>query len=418
MHRALKRTRLTLYRKFDQIRSPGHLFNLQVQLAKHIIKSEMAIKAGGDKDTWGYHLDRLYGIGDALAWRVISRFTIRQLGHYESVRTSLIGQEGDYLETMAKFRHSAKRSVFIFADLTRCITIGDVIEVYDQEDIRIIELKTTMPDIPTAAQLLKGRTGRQFSKTFWLTKFLATGFETLYQREKPTKIIELAAEPRYHHDLLEPLIRDCLEKGASFQLAEPGLFFIANYVDDGFTEWLKDKIVPLAFGQPILAGTGRLIEEDRETAYHQPFLTQALPLELRVPVQEVDINIIGFLDVNYLREKFAQRGLALSYKKEEVLIVHQGKEFKIHERFIHDILINFQTVGSVAEFIAEMFAQPFMDQTELSAEEAGQQAKRPKDLRAFQTMLEEKYVTVQFSGKKIIAAYTMKGEKIDLDKLR
>lgn len=417
MHHALKKTRLALYRRFDQISSPAHFFQLQVRLAKQIIKTETAIQNGGDKNALGYHLDRLYGIGDALAWSVISRFTIRQLGYYESVRTSLIGQKANYLETLEKFRYTAKRQIFVFVDLTRCVTIGDVIEVYGAEEIRIIELKTTAPTIPAAAELLVGRTGRQFSKNFWLTRFLATGFETLYGGTKPTRTIELKAEPLYHHQLLEPLIRDCLEKRASFQLAEPGLFYIASYVDDALPSWLKEKILALNFQESVLAGTGRLIEEDRETAYHEPFLTQALPLELRIPVQEVDINITGILDVNYMQQEFSKRGLKLSYKKEALHIENLGKLFKLHDRFLNDILINFQTVGSLADFIAELFAQPLITQKELTPEETEQTAKRPKDLQSFKKMLEEEYVTVHFSGKKIIAAYTMKGEMIDLKKL-
>ncbi|TFF37708.1 hypothetical protein [Mucilaginibacter psychrotolerans] len=166
MEKALKRKRITLYRRFDNVASPPHLFNLQVRLAKRIIEAELQIRLGGNKDTWGYHLDRLYALGDAMVWALLSQFTIRQLGRYESVRTSLIGQEGDYLQTMARYRSRAQTSIYLFADLTRCITIGDIIEVVGDDEIRIIEIKTSIPERPTAEQMLSGRNGRQFSKLF------------------------------------------------------------------------------------------------------------------------------------------------------------------------------------------------------------------------------------------------------------
>jgi hypothetical protein len=415
---SLKLTRLTLYRRFDKIGSPVDFFNLQLRLAKLIINAENEIDLGGDKDEWGFHLDRLYAIGDALAWSVLSQFTIRQLGQYESVRTSLTGQAGDYLHTIGGYRNRAKQNIFIFADLTRCITIGDVIQVNGPEDIHVIEIKATVPKKPTAEKLLSGRTGRQFSKTFWLTKFLATGFETLYRGVKPTRTIEVSVEPAYHYALLEQLIADCLKTGTAFQLAEPGLYYIAQDVDKELATWVQAEIVAANFEYPILAGTGRLIEEERETAYHMPFLNLPLPLNLKIPVQEVDIQILGFLDVAYLKQIFFERGLVLTFKKDEFGIKWDGKNYSFNIRFINDILINFHTVATIADYLAEIFSLPFIKQTELSREEQRQTDMRPKDLQAFQAMLEKNYVTVQFSGKRMFSAHTMKGDEIDLKKLK
>ncbi|TFF37709.1 hypothetical protein [Mucilaginibacter psychrotolerans] len=224
--------------------------------------------------------------------------------------------------------------------------------------------------------------------------------------------------PAYHYDLLEPLIRDCLANGAGFRLAELGLFYIAQAVDDDLPNWLKEKIVPLNFEMPILAGTGRLVEQDRETTFHRPFLNVPLPLELRIPVQESDIQILGFLDVGYVRKVLEARGLELKYKKEQFAIRQGGKDYTFNIRFINDILINFYTVASFADHIAELFNSAIVRQTKLSPEEQRQTDSRPKDRAAFQQFLEAHYVNVQFSGRNIISVHNMKGDKLDLNNLK
>ena len=125
--RQLRQKRELLYQRFDHIKSPKEVFNFQRTLADTIIESEINIARNYNRQSWHYHLDRLHALGDAVAWRCINDFTIRQLGKYEAVRTSLLDQKQGLLQLMESFRSRAKSELFVFADLTRCITIGDVI---------------------------------------------------------------------------------------------------------------------------------------------------------------------------------------------------------------------------------------------------------------------------------------------------
>lgn len=403
----LRARREKLYKEFDDISKLIDIYKLQCKLADEIIESEK----NKSKIEWQIHLDRIYSIGDAIVWGILNEFVIRQLGKYDSVKTSLVSQGDGFKKIIFNYSDKAKNNLFIFSDLTRCITIGDVIQVLSPENVRIIEHKTSFPSIPSATNLLQGRVGRQFSKAFWLSRYLLHNYGQLYQQKKLTRTIEIDFERKYHFKLIPNLLKDCLNNNTSFIIAETGLIYLAQMVDKKEN---NDIIKSLPkFNNAVLAGTARIIEEKRETIYHIPILRFPIPLKYRIMLNEVDINIIGILDLEYIKKRAQQLKYEFVTQQDGLHILKKnGKTHKFHQRFINDILINFLTVDTALKTLIKLF-EKIEEKPKLTEKEKEYLKSRPKNKKEFISFLEKKYVMVELNEEgDIVEAYNMKGEKI------
>lgn len=415
MELRLKELRHTLYVKFDEIKSHSDFYNFQVDLTHAIMESERNIMSNYYKDVYQFHLDRLYALGDALVWTVLDEFVIRQLGRYEAVRTSLINQEAIFLKLLADYKVKAETSIYIFADLTRCITIGDVVEVHGHDSIRILESKTTKP--ASISELLSGRNGRQFSKTHWLSRFLQNGFEKLYRENKPTKAIVVNVQPTYNFAIIPELIDRCLEDDTAYVQTNDGVVYIAQNLDAEENKEVICNIGRINWQQPILAGTGRLIENDTETRYHMPAMAFPIPLKYKILIHEVDININGVLDVKHIINLAEKQGYLFSFDEEDrPTLSKDGVNFKFHVRFINNVLINFWTIQSLVDTLIALFEQMILIDGKLTDEEQLYLNSRPNTLAEFKEHLQENHVQVLFDGNNnVIKAYKMNGEEINLE---
>ena len=284
----LRQIREALYQRFDKISSPSELFLLQRSIAEEIIDCEKNIaQNSNDNIIWKEHLKKLLSIGDSIVWLVLDPFTIRQLGKYESVRTSLANQEDMIVEILNRYQEKSEKSIFLIADITRCITVGDVIEVITSDRVRIIECKSSKPEVITAENLLKGRMGRQFSKAFWLQAYMETGFGKLYGHDRPSKTFEIETSSNSHIALIPGLIDKCMgnEDGVAYVQAELGLIYLAQRTDVELNDEIIMSMPKLK--KTVIASTARLIEEPKETIFHATPLVLNLPFEYRVILQEV-----------------------------------------------------------------------------------------------------------------------------------
>lgn len=414
MFAQLRNKREELYLLFDQISTPQDYYKIQIELAKNIIEAEEAIRMDKDKDDWQFHLDRIYSLGDAIAWLLINKFIIRQLSQYQSVRTSLIGQQGNFSALMESYDQEAKVSFYLFADLTRCITHGDIIKINSGDDINIIESKGQFTGNPSVTSLLSGRNGRQFSKTLWLANFLNSGFEVLYGKEKPTKTVEIDVDQQYHYHLLPELIDKCLEHGTALVKAEEGLVYLAQDLSSELHAISGPDLEKIKLRQPIVAGTARLVEKDRETGFHGPAMVFPIPLKYRILLQEVDINVYGILDVAYVSELAKAKGYNLSYNPNigSFKLEKDGVGFNYHARFTNDIVINFQSVDTAVDMLIALY-EKVKPMGRLSKEEEDHLQKRPKNKEELKTFLTENYVIAKLDENgNIIEAYNMNGESI------
>jgi len=408
----LRQKREALYQRFDNVSSPLELFSLQRSIAEDIIDCEKnIIKNNKGNHVWKEHLQKLLSIGDSIVWQVLEPFTIRQLGKYESNITSLASQEDVIVEILNRFQEKSEKTIFLIADITRCITVGDIIEVITSDQVRIIECKSSKPEVITANNILRGRLGRQFSKAFWLQNYMEIGFGQLYSHDRPTRTIEIETSKNYHIDLIPNLIDECMknENGTSYVQAESGLLYIAQRTDSE----LKDETIASLpkLKKPVVASTARLIEEPKETIFHAPPLILNIPLEYRIMLQEVDINIITILDLSCVEEICTQLGFEYSETEQGLpQMSKNGKSHIFHIRFINEILINFITVKDAVETMTTLFDRLEEQGGNLTPEEKKQMENRPQSREDFVKYLGDNYVIATTGGEgKIIKAYTMQG---------
>ncbi|MFH5181586.1 hypothetical protein ACHHV8_02525 [Paenibacillus sp. TAB 01] len=384
--------RHTLYEKFENINSKYDFWELQKELVNAIIKTEEELNKGGDeKDEWIYHLDRLYSIGDAIVWSVLESFTIRQLGKFESGKTSLLAQKEVIFEIINKFDREAKEKAFILADITRCITTGDVIEVQSSDKIHIIECKTSTPD--KIDDILRGRIGRQFSKNFWLQDYLERGFGKFFKADLITRTHEVDVSGyQDHFHLLPEIIEKCTanDPGSSAVLAEPGLVYIASRYDceDGIDpEYIKNKLWD--FKKPYIKGISSLIEEPRDTIFHKPPLAFPIPLKYKKLLNELDVIILCILDEALLKDKFLSRGYEYTSTDEGLpRLGKNGVVFEFHVRFINEIMQSFESIDKI---ITQMISLYDSTSEGLSDSEQKYIQERPKSLKDFVEYLDEYY---------------------------
>lgn len=409
----LKERRRILYESFDKIQNQRDMFLFQEQIAYEILECEKMISTNKDEsEFWKDHLQKLYSLGDALVWTVIDDFTIRQLGKFESVETALISQEDTVLNLIKDYKKTADNNIYLLSDITRCITIGDVIEVLSRGKVSIHESKSSMPDEISAENLLRGRMGRQFSKALWLLEYMKNGFGKLYKDELPTRTIEIEIEADTYFDKLTELMDDCLtsEEGFAFSQVEPGLIYIAINNSFEISEKNISKIPKMQ--NSTITSTASLIEEPRETIFHCPPMAFPIPLEYRIMLNEIDINIFGILDLEYIKKLCLELGYEYEITKDLYPVIRKGnKEHKFHIRFINDILKNFKNVKGTVKLLTSFFEELESRGSELSEEEKEYIENRPKTKNELIEYLDNKYVIASI-GKdgQIISGHTMNGK--------
>ncbi|PGW87626.1 hypothetical protein COE01_00670 [Bacillus thuringiensis] len=411
----LRARREEIYEKFDKINDSYDFFMLQKIILEEILVAERAlVSKQEDIYLWREHLDRIYAVGDALVWTVLDCFTIRQLGKYESVRTNLLSQEDVIRDIVSNYEKKAHQGLYILADLTRCLTIGDVVEIIAPDKIIIHESKSSQPEKFTATNILRGRIGRQFSKAFWLQKLLENGFEKLYNQEIPTKVIEISSPKTTHIHLIPELVEQCLhsENGFAFIQPENGLVYLAKKMETN-CELTDEELNSIPKLQSVsIASTARLIEDSRETMYHIPPLALQLPLKTRILLNEVEINILCLLSRNYIEEVSSNLGFIYQEDKDGLPQLSKGgKSRTFHVRFINDVMLNFVPLHETIRILTELFEALEETGDELTAEEKDYLEKRPKTRDEFVKYLQDNYVIAAIDDSKhIVEAYSMEGD--------
>jgi len=131
--------RASLLGELDAITSPQAAMEFQRRLAGELLSAE---PAKGPDAQWHRHLLRL--MGDALAWKVLSRHTIRELARDGQRPPSLTGQGHDFefvLEVAGQI--TADGALPVICDLTHLLGVGGIV-VATAGAISIIECKNTL----------------------------------------------------------------------------------------------------------------------------------------------------------------------------------------------------------------------------------------------------------------------------------
>lgn len=138
-----------------------------------------------------------------------------------------------------------------------------------------------------------------------------------------------------------------------------------------------------------------------------------IPLSQRILLNEVDINILGILDLNYVGDICRSKGYDFDETREHLPRLTKGSAtHTFHVRFINDMIINFVPVVEEVNTI-QLFEALEESNGKLTDEEQEYINNRPSTKEEFAEYLINNYVLArQDENGQIIEAMTMNGQNI------
>jgi len=350
---SLRRRRRRLLRRLDRIDSAKALYAFQKRLAGEIRRIEP--HAFADRTSPARrHLRLLRLFGDALAWKELHPYSIRQLAKNPGKPPALHDQKG-FPATLAIARRCAKAGLpALVADLSNCLRISDVIVCADPEHPFLIE----SGGHPHYA--LKGRKGRQLQRATAVGELLRNGYGRLPGERFTTVTQTIRAPVVRSFDHLQRAVADCLESGYGWSVAAEGDVIVVTGAGDF-------EIAPELF--PLLDRMGamgvgihlRLLE--RPQARHAPPLAWPLPQAHRRALLEGDVVVVHFVDLDRLVGMTGPHGAITQVRTEGdaiagIVAEGDGGELHLSPLFLNDVLYGFQTLDSLRQTIDEVLATP------------------------------------------------------------
>lgn len=351
----------------DAIANPADTVTFQRALAEELRKAEADSSADAVQHR---HLLRL--MGDALAWRLLDRHTIRELARGRLRSAPLAGQGADFdfvLEVAEKT--AAEGAIPIVADLTHLIAVGDIVAVTPIA-VSIIECKNTTPP---AGMALSSRHWRQQQRGVQATDYLTYGQVTT--KDGSIRIAIDINEPQRDDEAL----RTCIEQaskspvGSAFtQLGERD-FLVALWERDlNPSIPLGDFISQFGTDQwrfPKFAESGTSI--DNPSPFFANPYALPLPAQMRLAMADRELIVLRFVDLGMLEHQHEENGQEASitvYKKggnHHLRMSIDGKPLEVSGRFIDQVLRDFQSLADTRSALLEMLdAMREIDSTEAS----------------------------------------------------
>lgn len=399
----LKERRFKLYYQFDNVSNSLELYELQLNLAKEIIETERSEQLNNiDK---GYHLDRVLAIGDAIVWKYIHPFTIRQLGNANQERINLSNQI-DFLNNIETIKNDLPNEIIIFSDLTKCITIGDAIRVVSFQKVDIIELKSGNVENSTPKDILKGRNGRQVSKAFWIQEYLNNDIGKFFNEDKVKVVLKIETEPIYRFEVIEKLFNNLNSEHQSVEVVDQVvLYFMSrlNENEDLNFEILKDHLVMDLDDKIVFATTARLVENYHETYLERPVLAFPNNIVVKSLLNEVDYIIMGFLNVTALNRLLESKGIKIDVDENGLINFQlKGRQNIFHNRFLNNVLYGFLSIDSLIEMLVEMINKHDTDLEHLQSKVLKYDENRPNTFERFLEHIKDYNFEKSSRGGKVI----------------
>lgn len=241
---ALRRRRTELYIQFEEVGSAAEQLDLQLALAEEIRLAEAAIAF--DRHCPEYdHRQLIRMLGDAIAWRSLHPYTIRQLHHRAGAPPNLRKQTG-FQQTVETAEAVTERGVpVVICDLTYCLGTGDIVAVIDPERPMLIECGN-----PRYAKT--PRKVRQTLRADAALEQLNTGAAQWPDRGQPTLTVEVATPSEHVYETVERAIRAALEDGNAVRIPNPDQAVFAHCtetdIDGAATDTVWALVGECAFG--------------------------------------------------------------------------------------------------------------------------------------------------------------------------
>lgn len=211
----LRDERDRLFDAFEAVCDPASLLDFQLGLVAEITAREPDAFAGRSRAA-REHLRLLRLLGDGLAWRYLDAYAIRQLAKNPAAPPGLTGQRGFELTLQTARQIADHGHPALVADLTHCLTIGDVIVC-------------TVPAVPFIIECggnprfaHKGRKARQRQRAQAVSQLLVEGETTFPNHSRPTLSLAISTPAEHSWDVLERVILAAADQGMASECAADG----------------------------------------------------------------------------------------------------------------------------------------------------------------------------------------------------
>lgn len=222
----LRQRRDDLFDQFDAVGSAAEQLDLQLAIAAEIQLAEAAIEVDRDCPEFD-HRQLMRKLGDAIAWRSLHPYTIRQLHHGAGAPPSISKQAG-FQQTVEAAEAVTERGIpVVICDLTYCLGTGDVVAVIDPELPMLIECGN--PRYTKSARKV-----RQTLRAEAALEQLKTGVAQWPGRAQPTVTVEAHTPSEHVYEALERAIRSALETGVAVGIPNPDQAVFALRDDGDF----------------------------------------------------------------------------------------------------------------------------------------------------------------------------------------
>jgi hypothetical protein len=338
------------------------LIELQVELAESIMRSEVARrrlpKQSDERALWKYHDQQLRVVGDTLAWLALDSHTIRNLGKDPGRPASLSGQWSDFQFVLQTARRIAGVGlVVLVCDVTNVLLVGDLVVRFESGELDVIECKNV--DSETLLRRKDPRVSRQISRGQRLASYLTTGEATFIEVDPPPsegyeavqQAIGISYEAIHDWTLLLKAIEEVSEIGTGLA-RKSSEFVLVQRHDASFS---PDVVFPRLEGTEskeilLIAFAADII--DNPSPLHAPVTYWPIPLEHRLAIWERRLYVgHGIGEGDIVGSLSDDPHIAITkVERDGRLHVHvQDQHYILGDRFVDNVLVDFQTVDSMRE---------------------------------------------------------------------
>lgn len=356
--------RESLFERCIRVGSSEDLLAIQEHIADSIRKCERAIKVTENKDDLRFHIERLRLYADGLVWLVLHPHTIRQLAKNPGPPRSIEAQGKAFDQVLESARDHLTRDKVpvLIADITNVIKIGDLVLCTNPEAPQIVECKTRLPH---PQLFMRGRFGRQVSRTMSTLKYLSTGSAKVFGNERHQLVLVSPHASKRNWEALTSVCSTAVSNGCAFlQLSSHE--FLWAYAPENQDSVLAEVTKYSENLSCVFFGTSLGLMNMTDGLFPPP-IVWPIPSELRFQLMEEHIVVAHLLDSKAFECDF-NKGEWIKVSPQEDFPIHVvtgGKEYPLGKRFIYDVLYGFETVDScvqgLIEFARQLHEQPPVD---------------------------------------------------------
>jgi hypothetical protein len=219
---------------FESLETPADLLGLQLALVGEIEIAERAIASAGDSGERA-HRQLIRGLGDAVAWRCLHPYAIRQLHFSAGAPPSLSNQAGLGLTLECAEEFTQRGVPVVVCDVTNCLGTGDVVAVTNPEVPMVIECGN-----PRYSQTPRKR--RQALRADAALEQLRSGEANWPERSLPTRTIEVSTPTHNLYEAVESAIQRSITGETAIELPNDDQIVFAIAADSPLSSGIFDEL--------------------------------------------------------------------------------------------------------------------------------------------------------------------------------